>query len=1232
MTVPEERRVVCIAFAQAVGLADLPEAERVAAADALFARLRAAVERHGGAVDKFIGDTVMALWGAPVAHEDDPGRAVRCALEMVAEARAAGFELRVGVNRGEVLYGRVGGDRATVMGDPVNVAQRLEAAASPGQVLVARALERLAPAEALYAALPPLQVKGRQAAVEASRAVAAAPGRTEARIAPDLAFPLVGRDAELDRLLALVDRLPSFAVLEGGAGVGKSRLLAEFRRRLRGSRAGCRVLVGRALESVRLPMFAMGEILRNEAGVAGFERGDADALVRRVMSDLDPDGGRPVEAENQAHLIVTGLGYAVPAARIRDLEPARRRSETWHAWALWLGALAARSPVLLCIEDLHWADEATLGFLSRLPGTMAGARLGVVASSRPGVAPPPGFTTLAVGELPAPAALALARSRLGAPLSPGLQQAFLEKTGGNPYFVEELARFLKSEGLVSGEPLRLTAGAARIPDGLHGLLVSRLDALDPADKEALKGASVVGRVFWEGFLSALLGRDAGPALADSRRRELTFEQDGSLLAGDRQHAFRHALLRDAAYSLVTKKERSRLHGAAAELLEARTAAGGRRIKVLAAVHREGAGAPGEAARLLCEAAEEAMEENAADEALSHAREAARLGAASRAAVVSADALFALARFGEALAEADSALADPAAAPGLAAEARFHRARALFGRGEFREAEAEAVAAAQAAADARVRARAWTSAASARRRLGERGAAEEALALAEAACGDGPESLAARAQLLRERAQLAESTGDYAAAAALGREAIAASRRLGNRAGVAAGEGLLGNLAWRQGRFDEALAAYEQSLAARRECGDRAGVGASLGNIGLVRARQGRFDEALRAYEASLAIAVETGDRAGIAAGHGDIGALLYRQSRCEEARARFEQSLALRREIGEAEGIANCLTNLGAVLDRLGRPEDGLRAHEEALDIQGRIGNRSGVAAALACVGLTLAGLGRKEEALRSQEEALGKFRELGDRHGIAAMLCNVAMLCIGRGEHGRAEAWVREALALYEASGDRAGTGWCRERLGYLAICRGQDAEARELLEAAVRGLRGVGDPAMLSFALAQLARAKPRGGGAEAAGLLAEAHSLARSAANPLSQANAAFWLARLSPPSAARPLLEEALLSAKAARDRVWEACISAEIAALDAASAPEKALAALEAVLAGPAPEDLLARALLAESEARVRRAAGQRTRAREAVVRTLESLLAVGAPGLAAPLESLRQSLDAADPA
>ncbi|KAF0240224.1 MAG: adenylate/guanylate, partial [Planctomycetota bacterium] len=597
---PRERRTVTVLFSDLSGFTALSEQmdpEEVSdLVDALFQKLRAAIESHGGTVDKFIGDAVMAVFGAPVAHEDDPLRASRAGLAMqkavaaFSSERKLDLRLRVGINTGEVLWGSVGGDRATAMGDAVNVAQRLESAAEPGTVLASKSVARAVGGRLRFRALEAIQVKGRQELVEPFIVVGEGAGQTEFRRAGEIATPIVGRDAEIARL---IEAFPGgFFVLEGEAGIGKSRLLHELRRRVRAKRPDAWIGVGRAREGPPLPLGAFGEIVRGEAGSGG----DGGRLASWLAGEMAADGA--VESENRAQLIALSLGYAVPGARVTGIEPARIPAETRHAWERWLRARAARGPVLLCIEDLHWADGGTLSLMEHLATSLAGASVTVVGSARPGGRLPSAHERIGLDALPGEALSRLAEGILPGPLAPELLDFLAQQSGGNPYYLEELARYLLEEKLVGGTPARLAARPERIPDGLQGLLIARLDGVGPASRDALKAAAVVGRTFWRGLLTKILGVPAEPLIEEAHLRQMVFPRDGSLLPGDSEHVFKHALLRDAAYSLLPKKDRARLHLRVAELLPG---GGGRKIAILAAGHREAAGQPAEAARLWLEA-------------------------------------------------------------------------------------------------------------------------------------------------------------------------------------------------------------------------------------------------------------------------------------------------------------------------------------------------------------------------------------------------------------------------------------------------------------------------------------------------------------------------------------------------------------------------------------------------------------------------------------------------------
>ncbi|KAF0244436.1 MAG: adenylyl cyclase class-3/4/guanylyl, partial [Planctomycetota bacterium] len=655
--------------------------------DAFYGILRGAIEGHGGTIDKFIGSELMAVFGAPVAHEDDASRAARAALEIVDAARSRAFAVRAGLNCGEVLWGSVAGDRPTAMGDAVNVAHRLMEAAPPGVVLVSRAVERACRGEVLFRSPERLDLRGRGAEVETFEAWRAPSGPTEARLSPLPATPFLGRDDEFARVLEVVSRPGGGAVLvRGEAGTGKSRILAELRQVLRSKAPGLRSMTGRARDAVRLPLLPFREMVTAELGAPGLEVFDPVTTARRLKADLVRAGMGSRDASHRADFIVLSLGAALPDSPVRHLDPARAAEEARAAWVDWLASRAKEAPLLVCLEDLHWADGATMALAQHLAKALPGHGVSVAASARPEARTLDGFEEVAVRELPPAAAAGIARIVLGGDLSPGLEAWLLEKSGGNPLFVEELCAWLRDQGLVKGSPLALAAAPSSIPDGLHALLVARLDTLPPPEREALKAASVLGRVFGAKLLKEMAGADVISALGEAAKRGLILPQDRSFFPGEAEYAFRHALFRDAAYSLLTKKDRSRFHGRAADVLTA--ASPGRALTAMAARHREAQGRAEDAAALWLRVAEEAAKVMSQAETSEAAAEAIRLGLGGRAFVLAAGSSLHLARFADAEKFARKAL-DSGSADLLP---RILLARATFalGRPEVAMSELQAV--------------------------------------------------------------------------------------------------------------------------------------------------------------------------------------------------------------------------------------------------------------------------------------------------------------------------------------------------------------------------------------------------------------------------------------------------------------------------------------------------------------------------------------------------------------
>ena len=579
-TVPvAERRVVSVLFVDLVGYTALSDGGDAEDARELLTRYvdlaNRVVARHGGTVEKFIGDAVMAVWGAPMAHEDDAARAVRAGLELVdgVPALAAGLQARAGVLTGEaaVSIGAVG--QGMVAGDLVNTASRLQSAAPPGIVLVGAATQRAASRAVAFEPAGEQLLKGKASPVPAWRAVRTLTDRDGG--APELPEPpFVGRDDEL-RLLAdlfhatVRERRARRVSVFGPAGIGKSRLAQELRRAVDGSRS-IRWHDGRSPNyGEGVSFWAVGEMVRSRCGLA---EGDDETTTRaRVASTLeglidDPDERRWVEP---ALLALLGVEREVGSEQL------------FAAWRTFFEWLAEEAPVVLVFEDLQFADSGVLAFIDHLLEWSRGVPLLVLTLARPELleAHPDwanarrSFTSLFLDPLGPDTMRALL-----AGLVPGLPDAavgaIVARADGIPLYAVETVRMLLAEGrltLVDGayRPADDLAGLA-VPETLTALISSRLDALGPRDRALVSDAAVLGQSFTPEALAAISGTptvDLDRHLATLVRREiLRFEADVRS-PGRGQYQFVQGLIRETAYATLARRDRIRRHLAAARHLE-----------------------------------------------------------------------------------------------------------------------------------------------------------------------------------------------------------------------------------------------------------------------------------------------------------------------------------------------------------------------------------------------------------------------------------------------------------------------------------------------------------------------------------------------------------------------------------------------------------------------------------------------------------------------------------------
>ena len=589
----EERKRVSVLFCDLVGFtarAEQMDVEDVRSVLATYySRLRSDLQRYGGTVEKFIGDAVMALFGAPIARGDDPERAVRAGLaicESIWELNAADplldLHVRIGVTTGEALVAlgaRPSHGEGMASGDVVNTAARLQAAAPVDCVLVDESTRRATDRHIVYAVAAPVTAKGKSDPIEVWQA---ARPRASQGVEVDQSSRalLVGRERELTLLAETLRRVrtarsPRLLIVSGVAGIGKSRLVWELRRVADAESELITWRQGRCLPyGDGIALWALGEIIKAQAGVLDSDSAAVtDNKLMQAVTALVPD---QAEAAWVKSYLIGLLGVA--GARMSD-----DRAEAFAAWRRFVEALAATGPTVLVIEDLHWADEQLLDFVDYLINWCGSVPLLVVATTRPDLLNRRMRFATANGRCAVVPLLALSEVDIGRlldeslgrlSLSPQMRSAVVDRSGGNPLYAEEYVRMLADLERVGDDLNQARVGDRNIdvplPETVEGIIAARLDALDPPDKALLQDAAVLGKVGWAGALAAVSGL-APPTvrnrLQDLDRREFLRLGSQSMLAGEQQYAFRHVLVRDVAYQHLPRRARAERHQRAATWLQ-----------------------------------------------------------------------------------------------------------------------------------------------------------------------------------------------------------------------------------------------------------------------------------------------------------------------------------------------------------------------------------------------------------------------------------------------------------------------------------------------------------------------------------------------------------------------------------------------------------------------------------------------------------------------------------------
>jgi class 3 adenylate cyclase/tetratricopeptide (TPR) repeat protein len=975
----EQRKQVTVLFADLAGLAALPSAsdaeELSEATNALVEIIDGVAAEYDGSVTKHVGDTVVALWGARTAHEDDPERAVRAALQMqqaAAEfiaAQAGGAPapfLRIGVSTGRVLVGGAAGE-LTATGEAVRLAGRLQQHAPAGGVFISHDTYRHVRGVFNAQAPEALAFEGRAEPVEVYRVMSAKPRafRVRTRGVEGIETRMVGRQGELRHLMDALETASEDGELQiitvlGEAGLGKSRLLYEFSNWQELLPEMWYVFNGRAGESTMgLPYALVRDVFSFR-----FEIQDSDSpeVARgKLERGLLALSGAPADAEEsrmRAHFIgqLIGFDFSESPHLAGVLDDVRQlRDRAFRYAAEFFADVAHRHPILLYLDDLHWADDGSLDFVDYLVRHCAAAPIFVLCLARPVLLerrPAWGegqesHTRLTLRPLTKRESRQLFEEilRQARDVPADLRDLVVGGAEGNPFYVEELIKMLIDQRVIVPDAEVWSVDASRlgeieVPPTLTGVLQARLDRLSPQEKAVLQRASVVGRIFWDGAVAHLgerstvmvravteaaaggpgpSGVGVGAVLEQLRRKELIYRREASSFAGAREYTFKHALLRDVTYESVLKRDRRDYHRRAAEWLARQSGGRAGEYAGLVAEHYERAGETGEAAEWNGRAGRQARETYAPEAAISFYRKAIEFASAT----TTADA----GEVGEVT---------------RARRVEWHEGLGETLRVQSRYAEAvdayeQMRAAAESLGDRVAQARSWNGLALVEAARGDNRAMLESARRAAALAEEAGVSVRARRELanaLNHQSQALTRLGDARQAMMLGDRALALASGLGEEGRTERAYSLksLGMAYHVLARFEQAESCKEQALALYRELGDRRLVGNMLNSLGETARLRGDYERAFARYQEALAVAREIGNRPGELFYLGNLGASRLGMGDCAEAEIDLRQSIELALAAGY-RGVSENYRFLAEALLGQGKTAEALGAARRALGL-----------------------------------------------------------------------------------------------------------------------------------------------------------------------------------------------------------------------------------------------------------------------------------------------------------
>ena len=1038
--------------------------------------LAAVVDRYEGTIDKFTGDGLMALFGVPVAHEDDPERAVRAALEMqqvlaplrvrLAKERGATFQVRIGLNSGSLIAGMIGGERHgeyTVLGDAVNVASRLEKAAEPGTVLVSASTYAQTAPLFSFQPMPPLQVKGVSEPLQTYRPLGPAAQPGSLRGIAGLHAPLIGRTADLDRLRSGIsaictDRQRRVALISGDAGVGKSRLVTELRLSLADMNIRCVQAACRS-HTRHTPLWLAGELLRDLIGIGPTD--PPDVRDERQIAFLQRRGLSHAE-------ILPYLRHAMGEAELHPetthlaaLDPSMLQLQTQTAFRQALLAEARATPLALICDDLHWADEPSRELLRYVLETTHEAHLALVLISRDSETDlarsltadtEPQLIEVRLSALSQNEGHTLIDELLHRPTDAdnSLAEQIVARSTGNPFYIEELIRMLIEQGGLSlgerGWEVAPHAGEllGSVPSSLRDLILARFDRLPIDMRITLQRMAAIGRA---APLRLLVRLDGGAdSLSTARLHDLEDRSFVTRIVGaEPGYALQHSLAQDAIYETMLRRDRRQIHTLIAE-----------------AIMAESCWEPDERTDVLAhQYAESATPQLAIPYQVEAAERAERSFAGVTAAQIYRQAIILIEQF-------------PAGHAEHAVRARIGLGRALKYLGSFAEA--------------------GDALEEARERLLVGGLPRDIWRVSSVA-------------VLGELADVRTREGRLDVAGDTVQAGLVLLGPQGSRNAPAAWQMLMEHLAWirlREGQIDQAREVAVSATEAADPSTDPITLASLFRVLAGVYYQQDHLAEAAGYVERSLAIYRSIGYTPGIAGALDNLGSLYYTQGKWPAALVSFEETLQLRDEIGYVPGQALTLANLGQLRLAVGDHDQAAVDLERSWRMSAQVGEEFAVVRAT--LGLVHIDLIRRDlDAARAHlSEAHARINAVGEDEAIQIFWLQ-ALLQARSGDIVGGYAQATQALSLAQKTGLQDQETECLLAISEIEELQGKAIAAEQHIRTAIASSRARGDAYQLGLGLIALGQLYVKHGIAE------DARAVLNEAVSHLERLGARFDLAR-------------------------------------------------------------------------------------------------------------------------